>query len=584
MSAEEQNNARDSWGSRLAFILAAAGSAIGLGNIWRFPMTAAESGGGAFVVIYLLCVFFVAMPVMLAEMVVGRAGEKNPVGAMKHLKPRTPWFLIGLLGVLTAIVVLSYYSVVAGWTIYYFFQAAAGTFVSDLQSPQEFKDFFGSTAASPGISIVFHAIFIVATIWIVGSGVQRGIERTIKVVMPIFFVLLLLLTLRSLTLEDAEKGIAYYIQPDFSQITGGVVVAALGQAFFSLSLGMGAIITYGSYLSKRESLPNSAFFVTLMDTVIALVSGLLIFPAMFFAHLPPTQAGPGLIFQVLPQVFAQMPGAPWGGIIFGSAFFLLLGLAAVTSAISLLEVVVAYFVDEHQIQRKKVAWLMGGVIFLVGIPSALSSGAVDSLSAIPGIGMDLLTLLDTIFGSFALTIGALGLCIFVAWAWGLAEAIREISQGEPEFRFEPIWRGLIRYAAPIAIIGILISLLIPSAGWGIKEISWSKVKDDEGNSALAIHLTTQNRQGDGVPSTSVEGFLVWFGPDSTRGTQDDTMTRISGITGEEGKVTMRTEPFKKGRYELQLSGVSGALNAEGVHPYRFDTAANEGADSSDGSN
>ena len=438
------------WGSRFAFVLAAAGSAIGLGNIWRFPVSVSEGGGGAFLLVYLLCVVVVALPVMLAEMVVGRAGEKNPVGALQHLRPGTRWYYVGMLGVLTGVIILSFYRVIAGWTVYYFVQSAIGKFTPDTDTAAVFEHM----ASNAGIELVFHAIFMVATILVVAAGVKRGIERTIKILMPMFFVLLVVLMIRAVSLPGAAEGLTFYLRPDFSQLTGVVWLGALGQAFFSLSLGMGVMITYGSYLAKRENLPSSAGMVAGADTLIAVLAGLIIFPAIFFAGMAEVRAGPALVFIALPQVFAEMPWAPWGGILFGSAFFLLLAVAALTSAISLLEVVVAHMVDDWGWARKKAAWLVGVGIYLVGIPSALSFGAVGYFSDLPVIGGSFLGLMDGI-AEYTLILGGLGLAVFVGWIWGLKHALDEIRHGTPEFKLAALWSPLLRFVAPIAIAVIL---------------------------------------------------------------------------------------------------------------------------------
>ena len=442
---------RGTWGSRLAFILAVAGSAIGLGNIWRFPIVTAEGGGGAFVLIYLLCAAFVGLPVMLAEMVVGRAGERNPVGAIKHLGNGTKWRWVGGLGVVTAFIVLSFYSVIAGWTIHYMFSAGVGKFTETLDTDA----YFIEMVADPGKEMLYHGIFMIAVILTVAAGIRNGIERTIKVTMPILGVVLLVLLIRSLTLPGAFEGLAYYLTPDFSKVTANTVLQALAQAFFSLSLGMGAIITYGSYLQKDESLPSSAGYVVMLDSAVALLAGCIIFPALVYANLPLDEGGPGLMFQVLPQVLVQLPWAPWGGILFGTIFFLLLAIAAFTSAISLLEVPVSYLVDEKNWKRKKATWFVGGGAFLIGIPSALSLGAVGWLTELPGFEMSLIDLLSGPFMDGALVIGALGLSLFVGWKWGLQRALTEIRQGSPDFKLSAIWAFSIRYVAPIAIVSIL---------------------------------------------------------------------------------------------------------------------------------
>lgn len=462
---------RGSWGSRFAFVLAAAGSAIGLGNIWGFPTTAAQSGGGGFVLLYILCIVLVALPVMLAEMVIGRAGEKNPIGALKHLKPGTPWFLVGVLGVVAGFVILSFYSVIAGWTVYYFIQAAGGSLIVPEgveDSATYFQEMFDTMTANPGLEILFTAIFMLATIAIVAAGVRKGIERAVKIMMPLLFLMLMLLIVRAVTLPGALDGIVFYLTPNFSAITAEVVIMALGQAFFSLSLGMGVMITYGSYLNKREYLPSSAGYVVTADSLIAILAGLIVFPVIFFmATVSATgvdglvASGFGLVYTVFPQVLSEFPGGDAATIIFGSAFFLLLAVAALTSAISLLEVVVAHFVDDWGVARRKAAWGMGTVIFVLAIPSALSFGAVEGLSSGGWFGLSVFSLLYTVTFQFLLPVGALGLAIFVGWAWGLNHAIAEItSHDSPDFRFQKVWCVFIRYVAPIGILIILVTKLL----------------------------------------------------------------------------------------------------------------------------
>ncbi len=473
MQANANQNGRGLWGSRFAFVLAAAGSAVGLGNIWGFPTAAAQNGGGGFVLIYILCILLVGLPVMLAEMVIGRAGEKNPVGALQHLKPGTPWYLVGALGVVTGFVILSFYTVIAGWTVFYFIQAAGGalTVPEGEDSAAYFSEMFGSMTANPGYEILFVAVFMIATISIVAAGVRKGIERSVKIMMPLLFLLLALLIARSVTLEGAGAGLSYYLVPDFGAINREVIVMALGQAFFSLSLGMGVMITYGSYLRKEECLPSSAGYVVTADSLIAIFAGLIVFPVIFF--MAATQGanadelvaeGPGLVFVIFPQILSELPGGAAATTIFGAAFFLLLAIAALTSAISLLEVVTAHFVDDWKIPRKKAAWGLGAIIFLLAIPSALSMGAVDWLSADGVFGVSFFDLLYMLTFQLFLPLGALGLAVFVGWAWGLKKASEAIQTGTPNFRLEKLWQFMIRYVAPIAIAVILAAQFIDIFG------------------------------------------------------------------------------------------------------------------------
>lgn len=447
--------ARGAWGSRIGFILAAAGSAVGLGNIWRFPTSVGRGGGAAFVLIYLACVAVIAIPVMLAEFAIGRNTQRNPVGAFRALAPGTPWKYLGFLGVLTGLAILSYYSVVAGWTVGFFFKTLAGTF-TNMSSETVVREAFTGMIGNPIAALGLQALFMGLTMWVVLGGVQRGIERASKILMPILLVILLLLVARSVTLPGAEAGLAFYLRPDFSKVNAGVFMNALGQAFFSLSLGMGAMITYGSYLCRKEDLFSSAVWVSLADAGIAILAGLAIFPALFTISSVEPEAGPGLIFMVLPNIFDKIPF----GLVFGAGFFLLLAIAALTSSISLLEVVVAYFVDEKKWRRRSAVLVFGGVAFALGAPSALGHGAVGWLTVLPGLGMSFLELVDVVFGNFSLTVGALLTSIFVVWRWGLPAARAELA-----FSFLPRWSNfffgfLIRFLCPIAVGAILVNLVL----------------------------------------------------------------------------------------------------------------------------
>jgi NSS family neurotransmitter:Na+ symporter len=448
------NAPRDTWGSKAAFILAAAGSAVGLGNIWGFPTTAAANGGGAFLLVYLICVGLIGAPVMLAELTIGRRTQLNPVGAFRALAPDSFWLVVGALGVLAGVVILSFYSVIAGWTIAYVWKSATGAFPPGADT----ATIFAGVAANPLNAIGFHLLFMAITVYVVVGGVRDGIERWTKVLMPGLMIMLLLLVVRAVTLSGAGAGLDFYLRPDFSQITGGVILAAAGQAFFSLSLGMGAMITYGSYVSRKDDLVTSALWITGLDTMIAVLAGLLIFPTLFHAGMDAGAGGPGMVFVVLTSLLSTIPPAPIGGIIFGTMFFLLLFVAALTSSISLLEVGTAYFVDEKRMPRKKAAIGLGVVAFVLGIPSALANGAVSWLTSLPGIGMDFLSFLFVVFGQYALVIGALLISVFTAWVWGVKAAGDEVRGSDGRFRLEKTWIFLIRFVCPIAILLILINL------------------------------------------------------------------------------------------------------------------------------
>jgi Na+-dependent transporters of the SNF family len=334
---------REQWSSRLGFVLAAAGSAIGLGNIWRFPFKAGDNGGGAFVLIYLACLVLLCVPYLFAELALGRNGKRNPVGAIRAIDARSPWPLVGGLCVVAGLAILSYYAVVAGW--------AVGYVLRDLVAAEAPDAVFARVIADPLWVVPLFGGFLFATAGVVAGGVRRGIERWAKILMPVLFVLLCLIIFRSVTLPGAGAGLDFYLTPDFSKVSGLVVVEALGQAFFSLSLGMGTMITYGSYLPDDENLIVSGGYVAAFDTLIALMAGLMIFPAVFAMGQNPAE-GPSLVFVVLPDVFGAMPL----GSFVGTLFFLLLAIAAFTSGISLLEVFVSYLVDETPWSRRAAAW------------------------------------------------------------------------------------------------------------------------------------------------------------------------------------------------------------------------------------
>jgi len=444
--ASQETIKRGTWGSKIAFILAAAGSAIGLGNIWRFPTMVSQNGGAVFVLVYILAVVLIGFTVMLTELTLGRHTQKNPVGAIGYIKPRTPWKIIGYLGVITGVCILSFYSVVAGWAVGYMVKTATGAFRGEVTSQLTDKIFTEFTS-NPLQVLVLLFIIIGLTAFIISKGVKGGIERWTKVLMPLLFVLIIFLAIKALTLPGAEKGIAFYLKPDFSKLNGTVILFALGQAFFSLSLGMGTMITYGSYISKSDNLVSSAGWVTFSDTIIALLAGLIIFPTLAFSGQPGNIGGFGLVFKIFPIILSQIPG----GYIFGILFFALLSVAALTSTISLLEVPVAYLVDERNWSRKKAALAVGLFSFVLGIPSALSFEGMKIFTK-----MDFLGKLNFIFGNISLAVGALLICVFVGYVWGAKKAIQEIFSGNPKFKLRPLWVFSLKFLSPIAVIFILI--------------------------------------------------------------------------------------------------------------------------------
>ena len=443
---------RESWGSHIGFIMAAAGSAIGLGNIWKFPYIAGENGGAAFVFVYLICIAVIGLPVLMAEVLMGRTTHRNPVGAFRALNNSKFWTTVGGLGVVAGFLILSYYAVVAGWALGYVVEAVKGSFYQ-YTSPEMAGEHFNQLVGNPVWILGFHLLFSLITMWVVYAGVKGGIERGSKIMMPALFIIILILVFRGLTLPGSGKGMAFLWVADWSKISANSVLVALGHAFFTLSLGMGAMMTYGSYMSDKENIPSATIQIVILDTVIALLAGMAIFTAVFSAGLDPT-AGPGLIFQTLPVVFAKMPG----GYIFSILFFVLLVVAALSSAISLLEVIVAYFVDERKWPRHKAVLLMGGIAFLIGVPSSLS---YNVMSNVHFFGLNFFDLVDYLAANVLLPLGGLLIAVFVAWIWGSDRALRAIKTGAPAWFAEKHWVSdgwltILKYLAPVMIFIVFL--------------------------------------------------------------------------------------------------------------------------------
>lgn len=457
----EQTTGRGHWGSRLGFVLAAAGSAIGLGNIWKFPYITGENGGGWFVLIYLLCIAFVGLPIMMAEIFVGRTTQKSPVGAYKALsRPRSPWILSGWLGVATAFIILSYYSVVAGWAMHYTWLSLTGT-VSDLTA-ENTESTFVELYTSPSLNLMWHVLFMAGTIAIVLGGVRGGIERWSKILMPLLFLIMVAMLLRATTMDGFGRALEFVFAPDATHLSAAGVLEALGHSFFTLSLGMGAMITYGSYLRRDDDLVTTSVTVGVLDTAIALMACMVLFPITFSYGMEPSKTV-GLVFMNMPLAFSQMPG----GAIWSTVFFVLLIFAAITSAISLLEVAVSYFIDERGWSRAVATLVCGGAIALLGIPSALSGGtemfgsniAEATGSITERLGKDPMTwfdLLDYIASNWLLPVGGLLIAVFVSWR--VAAAVRE--QGfKTGTRFQRVYAGwilLLRYFIPIAVVCVAL--------------------------------------------------------------------------------------------------------------------------------
>ncbi len=435
---------RGEWRSRTGFVLAAAGSAVGLGNIWKFPYITGQNGGAAFLIVYLVLVFTIGISIMLAELAIGRAARRNPVGAFARLKGGK-WTMVGYAGVACAFLILPFYSVVGGWTIAYIVKVAGGLAGGgDIDS---LASAFRTFTADPFEPLVYLALFMALTIAVVAGGVRHGIERWCILLFPALMAIMLLLVVRALTLPGAGKGVTFFLAPDFAKITPAVFHAALSQAFFSLALGMGAMITYGSYLTPRHSLPWAAGWVTALDTGIAILAGLAILPAVFAFGFNPAE-GPGLTFITLPAVFSRMPG----GTLFGVLFFLLLALAALTSALSLLEVAVAYFVDEKGMKRRTAAVGLGFVMFVLGIPASLSLGLWSGATVWDKTIFDLMQYAAL---NVLLPLGGICISLFVGWViW--PRALAEISTAAGHVPvWAPAWRVICRYIAPAVIAWIL---------------------------------------------------------------------------------------------------------------------------------
>lgn len=443
---EGSDGQREKWSSKIGLIFAAAGSAVGLGNIWRFPYLTGENGGGAFIIIYLVCVFLIGLSIMIAEWTLGRKSNLASAGAYK--KHSRNWTFAGVLGVLTAFVILGFYPVVGGWSLAYIFKSITG-----LLSSPAIGDEFGLFVGSSVEPLIWMAIYLALNVIIVAKGVQKGLEKASKVMMPAVIILFILVGIKGITLAGAGEGLAFLFKPDWSNVGGQTFLAALGQAFFSMSLGMGIMITYGSYISKEESIPGSAAMVTFIDTLVALLAGIAIFPALFAFGMEPTE-GAGLVFAVVPAIFAEMGTI---GILFSVIFFSAFTLAALTSSMSLIEVVVAYLIDEKGIKRKKAVIGTGIALAIMNILASLSMGLLSDFKI---FGVVIFDFFDFITDKIFLAIGGLLVAIFVGWMMKKEDLRAEITNGgKAKFALFEGWYFLIKYVVPIliaivAIVGI----------------------------------------------------------------------------------------------------------------------------------
>ncbi len=448
----EKTSIHGMWSSRLAFILAATGSAVGLGNIWRFPYLASDNGGGAFVLVYLGCILLIGLPVLIAEIAIGRHGRRSPITTLAQITRDTAvsrgWTGIGWIGIVAGVLILSFYSVVGGWTLRY-----AWLYLSQLFGGDPITDppaVFGALLADPGELLLWHGLFMGLTVGVVALGVEKGLERAVRFLMPALFLTLLLLVAYGATTGHLGQAAAFLFRPDWAKVDAGVLVAALGQAFFTLSLGMCTMMTYGAYLPDRVSIPRTGLIVGLCDTTVALMAGLAIFPIVIAFGLDPEGGGAGLIFTSLPLAFEAMTG----GIAYGLAFFGLLFVAAWTSSISLLEPATAYLVERGRMGRKPAALMMAGICWVLGLVTVFS---FNVWSHVRVLDRDLMGFIELIANDIMLPLGGLLIALFAGWV--LRDGIlREQLDGMPQWGFT-VWRWLLRVLCPLLVAAVLINAL-----------------------------------------------------------------------------------------------------------------------------
>ena len=448
---ERRQSIHGEWSSRLAFILAATGSAVGLGNIWKFPYITGKYGGGAFVLVYLACIAVIGIPIMMAEVMIGRRGRQSPVNTMRTLateEGHNPlWQYLGWAGVLSGFLILSFYSVVAGWAMAYVPRVASGMFTGT--SPEKVASIFGDLIGDPERLLAWHTLFMGLTMIVVSRGVRSGLEQAVRILMPALFLLLVILVGYSLSTADFASGVRFLFAPDFSKLSWEGVLVAMGHAFFTLSLGMGAIMVYGSYLPSHASIAKTTIIIAGADTLVALLAGLAIFPLVFSHGLTPG-AGPGLIFQTLPIAFGQM----WGGAFFGFLFFILLSFAAWTSAISLIEPIVAWLVENRGLSRIKATVWAGGITWALGLGSLLSLNLWQDFKIIK---WGILDFVDKLTTNVMLPLGGLAIAIFAAWIMSRESTEDELAIENP--LFYQLWRFFVRYITPVAVVVVFLNAI-----------------------------------------------------------------------------------------------------------------------------
>jgi len=448
---DTKKSVHGAWSSRFAFILAATGSAVGLGNIWKFPYITGENGGGAFVIVYLVCVLLIGIPIMIAETMLGRRSQRNPVETMALLTDEAGadknWHYLGWMGVIAGMFILSYYSVIAGWASAYIVKAFAGSFFD--ADGTAIKGIFDDFVASPVQLIFWHSLFMLATMLIVVRGVHNGLEKAVQFLMPSLFVLLILLVGYAMTTGSYNQGLHFLFMPDFSKLTSDSVLTAMGHAFFTLSLGMGAIMVYGSYLPKGISIAKTAFLIAGADTAVALLAGIAIFPIVFANNLHPA-SGPGLIFQTLPIAF----GAMAGGWLMGILFFVMLVIAALTSSISLIEPVVAWLVESKDLSREKACIWSGLVTWLLGLGTVFS---FNVWSNVKFFDRNIFQLLDYLTANLMLPIGGFCIAVFAGWIMKRQHSEQELDM--PNAASYQVWKILISYVAPLAVFFVFLHVI-----------------------------------------------------------------------------------------------------------------------------
>lgn len=446
---------RHNFGSKIGAVLASAGSAVGLGNVWRFPTEVGNNGGAAFIFIYLICIALIGIPVMMSEFLIGRHTHANTISAFAKLAPGKWWRIEGVAGVFVAFLILSYYIVISGWTLFYLIESVAGR----LQAGRNYSDVFNNFVSDPWLPVLTGTAFMGLTHFIISRGVQSGIERFSKVMMPMLLFIIGILVVCSFSMPGSSEGLRFLLKPDFSKLTASVILSAVGQAFYSLSLAMGCLCTYASYFRADANLPKTAAGVSIIDTLVAILSGFIIFPAVFSVEEVSVDAGPGLVFITLPSVFnIAFEHVAWLGYIFSGFFYLLLLLAALTSAMSLHESVTAYVLEAFSISRRKAATAVSVSCMLLGVLCSLSFGILGDVKL---FGMNVFELFDYTSSKIILPIGGIIICLFTGWYLDRRLVESELTNnGRLRFRLFRLYYFIIRYVAPLAIAAVFLQEIV----------------------------------------------------------------------------------------------------------------------------